>query len=354
MLRIGGGWLCGERPFPERPAIHQAVWRVILENAMISSLIFSSLILLQPREEVVWDQFRMGETGLRLQLPVKPTVEMKSNSVVLTAKDKSFSVEIVAVKDEESSRPTSGGLYSEKFREFQTKHGKQIKSIMNEAPVPEAFMFRADDSIGFVLEIDAEGGFAVAWQYVRIDGWRYTLNARSSRREQALLEKMLGTIQYVDPASGDFADREIGAIGLKSYLGHAFLPASEAPMEIATSFSLQSDSLPFGAAAGKWDRQSLDFSTSEQLRKGLTQWLGGFVQGARSELVLKEMQRSGLPGYSIDGNVTIQGVRINIKGIGLIQNNEIRVVVAFVDPLKPESAKMATRLIDSVSVVPQG
>ncbi len=321
---------------------------------MISSLIFSSLILAQPREEVVWDQFRMGETGLRLQLPVKPKVEMGSNSVVLTAKDKTFTVEIVAVRDEESSRPTSGGLYSEKFREFQTKHGKQIKSIMNEAPVPEAFMFRADDSIGFVLEIDAEGGFAVAWQYVRIDGWRYTLNARSSRREQPMIEKMLGSIQYIDPVTGDFPEREIGAIGLRSYLGHAFLPASDAPLDVATSFSLQSDSIPFGAAAGKWDRQSLDFSTSEQLRKGLTQWLGGFVQGARSELDLKPIQKSGLPGYSIEGHVTIQGVRINIRGIGLIQNNEIRVVVAFIDPQKPESAKMANRLIESISVVPQG
>lgn len=320
---------------------------------MIATLLAGALLNAQDQP---WPTHRLAQTGLRIQFPSPPRTESQGKTTVFTFTEKSLTLSITATPDNPEDRPVASALYSEAFNAYRNQHGNRIRSVFNEAPVPEAWVFGAEESIGFVLEIRDSKTAAAAWQFIRADGWRYTLTATAERREQPLLERALGSVQYIDPKLGDFPEKPIGAIGLSSYLGRSFLPSDNVPVERATTLVLQSDTLPAVAVAGSFDPLALDYRTPDKLKEGLAKWLTSFTQGARANLELKPLQRPGIdpahPAYQTEGLVTVQGVSIQIAGVVFTDPENARVVIVIIDPRTAEARPFADRLLRSVKPLP--
>ncbi|MDI9638854.1 hypothetical protein QPK87_28400 [Kamptonema cortianum] len=316
---------------------------------MIASLTLGLSIVVASAQEEKWTPFRLGETGLRITLPKEPKISKLESGFALTLEHESINLKVVAQPDTSSTRPLPSALYMARYQEFQAQYDKKIKSILNESPVLEANMFQAEESIGFVLEIAESGGLAVGWQYVRIDGWRYTIDIKSSRSQQPLLERILGSVVYVDPATGDFPVRELGVLGLKSLLGHAFLPDTAVPVERATSLLLQGENLPIVASAGMFSPSELDSSTPEKLKEGIGRWFGKTAQGDSVSIDLTPVEREGAKAYQLDGTIRKSGLTLKMTGIALVRPELTRVVIIWLDGSEDGMA-LAQRIVRTVEL----
>lgn len=297
----------------------------------------------------VWPQQRFGKSGLVLRMPEPPKVEGEGDVKTYSAKVESVELTVVARPDTESDRPEASALFSDKFRSYRTQFGRKIKSVLNESPVIEAYICGSDDSIGFVLETSEGKNMVVAWQYVRVGGFRYEISARCDRGHQSLLERILGSAWYVDPQTGQLPVLPIGGIGLQSMLGRAFMPKDEATsLDRATVLSMQTDIVPCVAAAGKFSLEELDFRAPDKFKEGLAKFLAGYVQGAKTELEVTRRE----DGYDISGSVTVQAIKIELIGTALVSEQHVSVVVALPELRDPEAMPFAKQLIRSVSLVP--
>ncbi len=312
-----------------------------------AALVVPLLVTLPLADEPEWKRVRLANTGLFVDLPEAPQERQLADGIEFKFTHKSLDVTITARKAP-ADRQAMSRAYSTKFGELREKFGNKIKSIFNEAPVPEAYIFGAEGSMGFVLEIDDSGGLAYAWQQIHIDGYQYTLNLECSRKDQPLMEKLLSSAVYVDPTTGDFRTGPIGGLGLSSYLGGAFLPTQDMPREDSRSLVLDGEAFPVRALGTVWSREEVIFEDADLFKEALTKWLSGFVQGARVEIELKQSPADHGLRYDISGSLIVQGALVQINGVALTDQNEARAVIAVVDPKTEGSAEFARRLISSV------
>lgn len=302
-------------------------------------------------DEPEWKTFRLADSGMKLKLPSAPKERQLTGAVEFTVEYQSVKLKISASKKASGEGQSLGAAYSEKFGVFKDLYGKKIKSILNESPVVEAYQFGAPESIGFVLEVDSGGGKVHAWQRVLIDGWEYDINLDCDRKEQPLMEKLLGSIIYVDPVSGDFRVVNIGGMGLKAYLGVAFLPVKEVAREDARSLMLNSDNFPAMMLGTVWDRTEVIFEDEDQFKAAMTKWLATYVQGAKSEIALEQTKTDRGFSYALTGKVVIQGYEVQIVGKALTNDNEARVVIGVVDNRIAGSMEFAKKVVNSVEWV---
>jgi hypothetical protein len=294
---------------------------------------------------------RFDPTGMVLTLPVEPKQEKTVDQLTLSAEYKSVKVRVLAAqRTVEAAQPVSEA-YTQKFGEFRQKYGKKIKSILNENPVVEAFQFGAVESIGFVIEVDDAGGKVFAWQRVLLDGWEYDVSVESSRRDQPVMEKILGAIRYVDPGTGDFRVSALGATGMQSYLGIAFLPQESIARDEAKSVVLQSELFPATILATIWDNETIDYENEDQLKKAMSKWLAGFVQGAASDFDFKSMKTEMGTTFDFTGEATVQGVGFKLIGRSYSQRDEARVMIAVIDPRDTKAEPFARKVLDSLSLI---
>lgn len=165
------------------------------------------------------------------------------------------------------------------------------------------------------------------------------------------MEKLLGSITYVDPATGDYHSGPIGGLGLSSYLGGAFLPTQDMPREDARSLVLDGESFPVRALGTVWSREEVIFEDADLFKEALTKWLTGFVQGSRVQVELKQSTAEHGLKYEIAGSLLVQGALVQIQGVALTNQEEARAVIAVIDPKVAGSEAFAKRLISSVQWV---
>lgn len=302
-------------------------------------------------DEPVWKEYRLDVSGLKLQLPEAPKERQLIDGLEFTLDYQSVKLKISASKKTDAEVQNLGVAYTEKFGQFSQQYGRKIKSILNESPVVEAYQFGATDSIGFVLEVDADGGKVHAWQRVIIDGWEYDISLDCSRKEQPLMEKILASIVYVNPATGDFRVEKIGGMGLKSYLGIAFLPAKEGNRSDSRNLILDSDSFPAMMIGTVWDRAEVIFEDADLFKAAMTKWLAGYVQGAKSELTLVQHKTDRGFDYDLTGTVIIQGIELKIAGRALTNDQEARAVIAVIDPRTAGAMDFANKVLKTVEWV---
>ncbi|MBX3115640.1 MAG: hypothetical protein KF836_13830 [Fimbriimonadaceae bacterium] len=302
-------------------------------------------------DEPVWKEYRLDESGLKIKLPEAPKERQLIDGLEFSLNYQSVKLKITASKKSYEDAQKLSAAYTDKFGEFSQLYGRKIKSILNESPVVEAYQFGATESIGFVLEVDADGGKVHAWQRVLIDGWEYDINLDCTRKEQQLMEKILASVMYVNPATGDFKVDNIGGMGLKSYLGIAFLPAKEGSRSEARSLILDSDNFPAMMVGTVWDRAEVIFEDPDQFKAAMTKWLAGYVQGARSELTLVQHKTERGLDYDLTGKVVIQGIELQIAGRALTNDQEARAVIAVVDNRTSGAMEFATKVLKSVQWV---
>lgn len=312
-----------------------------------------SLILLSTPQDDNWKTYRVGETGLKLNLPAEPTIVKTAEETQLTCTYKSAVVSIIASqKNIDQAQPVSQA-HSEKMGFFREKYGRKIKSFLNESPVVEADMFGAPESIGFVLEVDEGGGKVNAWQRVLVDGWEYDISVDCDRRDQAVMEKILASAQYVDPATGDFRVTPLGGTGLQSYLGIAFMPQDDVARPNATSVVLNTDLFPAMMLATVWQNEEVDYENPEQLKKAMTKWVSGFVQGAQSEITLTPKKSDDQTTYEIKGNVNVQGIEVIILGKAFARRDDAQVVIAVIESRQEGGQEFAKKVLATVSQIPK-
>jgi len=302
-------------------------------------------------DEPVWKEYRLDASGMKLKLPEAPKERQLIDGLEFTLEYQSINLKISASKKTQEEAQKLGAAYTEKFGQFSQQYGRKIKSILNESPVIEAYQFGATESIGFVLEVDADGGKVHAWQRVLIDGWEYDLSLDCSRKEQPLMEKLLSSVVYINPVTGDFKVENIGGMGLKSYLGIAFLPAKEENRSEARSLILDSDSFPAMMIGTVWDRAEVIFEDPDQFKAAMTKWLSGYVQGAKSELTLVQSKTERGVDYELTGKVIIQGIELQIAGRALTNDQEARAVIAVIDNRTPGAMEFANKVLKSVQWV---
>ncbi|MBL8066943.1 MAG: hypothetical protein JNM28_00665 [Armatimonadetes bacterium] len=299
-----------------------------------------------------WHDVRVGKSGLVLSLPVAPEIATTREEIHLTGKYKSVVVSVVAAeKSADQTQPLSAA-HSEKQKALRELYGRKITATMNEQPVEEAATFGADESIGFVVEVNDGPGRAVAWQRVLADGWEYDINVTCDRRDQPVLERILGSARYVDPATGDFRITALGATGLQSYLGIAFLPKENVARSEATSVVLDSGQFPAMVLATLWQNPEVDYENEAQLRKAMTKWLSAFVQGAESRLEFKAEKGEGETHFDISGTVVIQGIEIKLLGVAYGHRDDAQAVIAVIDPRQEGAEAFARKILASVSKLP--
>jgi hypothetical protein len=307
-----------------------------------------TLALLTVQDDSDWQTHRLGKSGLRLDLPVKPNITETTEETQLTATFKSVKVSIIARPATAETKQNSGQAYSQAFGELRDRYGRKIKSILNENPVLEAFQFGAEESLGFVIETDEQGGKAHAWQQIYIDNFEYTIQIESSRRDQVILEKILASAQYINPETGDFRVSALGNTGLESYLGIAFLPQTDIPRSEANSVVLQSDQFPAMVLATVWTDDSVDYEDPDELKTAMTKWLTTFVQGAESKLTLTPSVQDNQTTYDIKGEVIVQGVQINLLGKAFARRDDAQVAIAVIDPRTKNAEAFAKKILASV------
>ncbi|QYK53238.1 MAG: hypothetical protein KF824_13410 [Fimbriimonadaceae bacterium] len=302
-------------------------------------------------DEPVWKEYRLDQSGMKIKLPEAPKERQLIDGLEFTLDYQSVKLKISASKKTPEEAQKLSAAYTEKFGQFSQQYGRKIKSILNESPVLEAYQFGATESIGFVLEVDADGGKVHAWQRVLIDGWEYDVSLDCSRKDQPLMEKILGSVMYVNPSTGDFKIENIGGMGLKSYLGIAFLPTKGESRPEARSLLLDSDNFPAMIVGTVWDRAEVIFEDPDQFKAALTKWLAGYVQGAKSELILTQHKTDRGLDYDLTGKVVIQGIELQIAGRALTNDQEARAVIAVIDHRTPGAMDFATKVLKSVQWV---
>lgn len=315
---------------------------------MIASTLALAAVLTQ---EADWQSVRVGNSGLRIELPIKPEIVTTAEEIQLTATHKSVTVSIVArpTTADQALDPSKG--YVEAFGTFRERYGKKIKTIINEDEVVEAAMFGAPASMGFVIEVDDEGGKAHAWQQIFIDDFEYTINIETARRDQPILIKILQSAQYVNPETGDFRVAPLGNTGLQSYLGIAFLPQDDIERKDAKSVVLQASQFPAFILASVWQNETVDYEDPADLKKAMIKWLTEFVQGAQAELTLTPTKVEGQTLYTISGEVIVQGVQINLLGRAFARRDDAQVVIAVIDPKVEKAEPFARKILESVTQI---
>ena len=295
----------------------------------------------------------MAETGLKLNLPADPEIVKTAEEIQLTCTYKSAKVSIIAAqKNPDQAQPVSQA-YTEKYKVFNELYGRKIKSILNESSVLEAAQFGAPESIGFVIEVEDGPGKVHAWQRVLIDGWEYDISIDCDRRDQIVMEKILASAQYVDPATGDFRIGPLGATGLQSYLGVAFRPQEDVLQSEATSVVLNTDQFPAMMLATVWQNEEVDYENQAQLKAAMTKWLSGFVKGAQSEITLVGKKVEDQTIYEISGTVAVQGVQIVLLGKAFARRDDAQVLLAVVEARQEGGQEFAKKVISTVSQIPK-
>lgn len=302
-------------------------------------------------DEPVMKVYRLADSGLKLKLPAEPKERQLSEGVEFTVDFQSVKLKITAGKKKANDSTPLSAAYTEKFKKFRDQYGTKIKSILNESPVIEAYQFGATDSIGFVLEVDHAGGKVHAWQRVLIDGWEYDISLDCDRKEQPMMEKILGSVVYVNPGTGDYLVSNIGAMGLKAYLGVAFLPTKEVTRDKARSLMLDSDNFPAMMLGTVWDREDVIFEDEEAFKAAMVKWLASYVQGARSDLTLVQSKSERGVNYDLSGKVMIQGFTVQIIGKAFTNSDEARVVLGVVDERVTGAMDFAKKVVNSAEWV---
>ncbi len=305
------------------------------------------MVLSVSQQVVLAPQQPLVPTGLVVRTPAKVETKKTDQGYEYKFTEDSMTFVCKAQEDRSEDRPVGSALYTGKIHEYKTAYGKKIRSILNEAPVLEAYLCGSEDSIGFVMETTEGKGLVVAWQYVRLDGWRYETLVTCERKDQPKMEALLATVWYVEPGSGRLAKSEVGGTGLMCVFGRGFLPKDErTPTEKATKLSLQADIVPVLAAAGVFTKDELDGTTGDSLREGLTKFLSGYVQGATAELSTRKLS----DGYDVSGTVTIQAIKVEVHGKVVTDGELNRVVLVIADPRTEESVRIARLMVDSVEL----
>lgn len=298
-----------------------------------------------------WNDLRIGTSGLILALPVPGNLTKTTEEIQLKATYKSVTVSVVAAQRTVAQAQPLSAAHSEKLKALREQYGRKITAFLNEQPVEEASQFGADDSIGFVVEVNDGPGRAYAWQRVLADGWEYDINIACDRRDQPVLERILGSARYVDPATGDFRVSALGATGLQSYLGIAFLPKENVTRKEATSVVLDSGQFPAMVLATVWQNPEVDYENEAQLKKAMTKWLSAFAQGAESSLEFKSSKSEGETHYEISGKVVVQGIEIKLLGVAYAHRDDAQAVIALIDPRQEGAEPFARKILASVSKV---
>lgn len=312
-----------------------------------------SLILLTAPQEDHWKTYRMGETGLNLSLPAEPKTIVTEFETQVTTEFKSVKFSLTA-KPIAAEPQALSSAYTEKFARFREKYGREkITSILNEQPVPEAAMFGATESIGFVLEVKDSGGKVHAWQRVRIDGLEYDISIDCDERDQVVMEKILGSALYKNPAANDYLVAPLGGTGLQSYLGIAFQPQQNAPREEATSVVLQADQFPAMILATIWTSDEIDYENEAQLKKAMGTWLATFVQGAQSEITFTSTKEENQTIYEINGKILVQGAEIKLIGKAFARRDDAQAVLAVIDPRVAGAEEFSNKILKTVTQIPK-
>lgn len=310
-----------------------------------------SLILLTTPQDH-WKTYRIGESGLNLNLPAEPKTTNNELETQVQTEFKSLKF-TVSIKPIPETPQVLSAAYTEKFARFREQYGRKITSILNESPVIEADQFGATESIGFVLEVDADGGKVHAWQRVRIDGLEYEININCDRRDQVVMEKILASAHYKDPKTNDFKVGPLGATGLQSYLGIAFLPQTDEPRETSTSVVLQSDNFPAMILATIWTSDEVDYENEAQLKKAMGTWLSTFVQGAQSEINFKSTKEESQTIYEVTGKILIQGAEVKLLGKLFAHRDDAQAVLAVIDPRIAGAEEFANKVLKTVTQIPK-
>ncbi|MFM9873844.1 MAG: hypothetical protein ACKVQS_10315 [Fimbriimonadaceae bacterium] len=309
-----------------------------------------SLVLLAAPQDH-WKTYRMGESGLNLSLPAEPKTTKTLEETQIHTEFKSVKFDLT-VKQVSQDPGQLSAAYTEKFARLREQYGRKMTSILNESPVFEAAQFGASDSIGFVIEVDADGGKAFAWQKVRIDGLEYEINIQCDRRDQTVMEKILGSAQYKNPETNDFNISPLGATGLQSYIGVAFLPQTAEARETSTSVVLQSDNFPAMILATIWTSDEIDYENEAQLKKAMGVWISTFVQGAKSEFTFKSTKEEKQTVYEISGKILIQGAEVKLLGKAYARRDDAQAVIAVIDSRIEGAEEFAIKILKSVSQIP--
>lgn len=298
-----------------------------------------------------WAYYRFGETGLRLFLP-EPPVQDPADKTQFTLSYQGLDLKVTATKADTAKPLPRTERYLAAIGKYQKEYGKKIVGTLNEATVVAALRFGAESSIGFVLEVDGGPGATIGWHLVRCDGYDYEILITGEKKHEPWVLSMLDSQQYVDLKTGKFKTAPIGALGIQSILGSAFIALDGTEPDKATNLVLQGDNVPVVGAAQTWTPDAVDYSNAESVQKAFTKQIIDSNVAQLPQLSVKETTKDGQKVYVVNGFVTVFSKKINVEGRAFVFPDHASSVILIFDPEDKDSAGTAAQILDSLQKTP--
>lgn len=315
----------------------------------------------QPADPVTWANVRFGKTGILYELPKEVKVTSAgTDSLRFSATYKKLTLTVDATPVPIDATLDAAAAYREAFAPFREQYRNKIRQIENSSEVIGAQLYGVNQSIGFVLDIvDGRNQIVVGWQAFQDSGWTYRVLLQAPAVQAQDLFRILGSVSFIDPASGEFKQGSVGRTGAHVQLYGAFERGKmlqtiqdEALYERTDSWGLQSTEFPIVAVL-----QRLDFkeAAANDPKAFLTR-IGGLVKAIApdGELVStsEEVKVSDLPALRIRGEVKSARANFDVQAVVVTQDRTLWALLIFVPPGDKDAQRLASQVLQSLQIKP--